>query len=224
MASFHDAIQAMVRDAAKLAEGASVVGLGSGSTAAFIVKELTGLKDERMAFVPTSLQIKIEAEKNGLPIADESRIPEIDIVFDGADQIDKDFYMIKGGGGALLREKILISSAKKVVILADEAKFVSQFSRSVPIEVHPIARSSALKRLSELGGKPTLRVLEKGYPFITESGNIVLDTTFSSIDQPPVKELELKAIPGVMEVGIFTRKADVYYRAKHDGAFEQIKP
>jgi ribose 5-phosphate isomerase A len=214
----------MVKDAAKLAEGASVVGLGSGSTAAFIVRELAGLKDERMEFVPTSLQIKIEAEKNGLGIADEIRIPEIDIVFDGADQIDKDFYMIKGGGGALLREKILISSAKKVVILADETKFVSQFSRSVPIEVHPMARSSAFKRLSELGGKPALRVLDKGYPFITENGNIVLDTTFPSIDRPPAKEIELKAIPGVMEVGIFTRKADVYYRAKHDGAFEQIKP
>jgi ribose 5-phosphate isomerase A len=201
-----------------------VVGLGSGSTAAFIVRELAGLKVEGMEFVPTSLQIKIEAEKNGLGIADEIRIPEIDIVFDGADQIDKDFYMIKGGGGALLREKILISSAKKVVILADETKFVSQFSRSVPIEVHPMARSSAFKRLSELGGKPALRVLDKGYPFITENGNIVLDTTFPSIDRPPAKEIELKAIPGVMEVGIFTRKADVYYRAKHDGAFEQIKP
>jgi ribose 5-phosphate isomerase A len=118
----------------------------------------------------------------------------------------------------------MISSAKKVVILADESKFVSQFSTSVPIEVHPMARSSAIKRLSELGGKPVLRVLDKGYPFITENGNIVLDTTFSSIDQPPAKEIELKAIPGVMEVGIFTRKADVYYRAKHDGAFEQIKP
>ena len=214
----------MVKDAARLAEGANVVGLGSGSTAAFIVKELAGLMAARMELVPTSLQIKIEAEKNGLAIADESRIPDIDIVFDGADQIDKDFYMIKGGGGALLKEKILISSAKKVVILADETKFVSQFSRSVPIEVHPMARSSAFKRLSELGGKPVLRVLDKGYPFITENGNIVLDTTFPSIDQPPVKEIELKAIPGVMEVGIFTRKADVYYRAKLDGAFEQIKP
>jgi len=214
----------MVKDAVKLAEGASVVGLGSGSTAAFIVKELAELKDEGMEFVPTSLQIKIEAEKNGLAIADESRIPDIDIVFDGADQIDKDFYMIKGGGGALLREKILISSTKKLVILADESKFVSQFSRSVPIEVHPIARSSAIKRLSELGGKPTLRVLDKGYPFITENGNIILDTTFPSIDRPPEKEVELKAVSGVMEVGIFTRKADVYYRAKQDGKFEQIKP
>jgi ribose 5-phosphate isomerase A len=214
----------MTKDAAKLAEGASVVGLGSGSTAAFIVRELAALNVEGMEFVPTSLQIKIEAEKNGLAIADESRIPDIDIVFDGADQIDKDFFMIKGGGGALLREKILISSAKKVVILADESKFVSQFSRSVPIEVHPMARSSAFKRLSELGGKPVLRVLDKGYPFITENGNIVLDTTFPSIDRPPAKEIELKAIPGVMEVGIFTRKADVYYRAKHDGAFDQIKP
>jgi ribose 5-phosphate isomerase A len=214
----------MVKDAAALAKGAKVVGLGSGSTAAYIVKELAELKDDRMQFVATSLQIKIEAEKNKLAIADESKIPDIDIVFDGADQIDKNLYMIKGGGGALLREKILISSAKKVVILADESKFVSQFSRSVPIEVHPMARSSAAKRLTHLGGKPALRLLDKGYPFITENGNIILDTTFPSIEQPPEREVELGAIPGVMEVGIFTRKADVYYKAMNNGKFEQIKP
>lgn len=212
----------MVKDAAKLAKGTRIVGLGSGSTAAKIVKELASLKDDRMEFVPTSIQIKLEAEKNNLTIADENRIPDIDIVFDGADQIDGAFNMIKGGGGALLREKILISSAKRVVILADESKFVNHFSRPVPIEIHPMARLSASEKLSEAGGRPSLRTLDKGYPFITENGNLILDTSFDSIKDPRAKEIELKSIPGIMEVGIFTRKADIYFKARNDGTFQKI--
>jgi ribose 5-phosphate isomerase A len=221
--SLQDAIQKLAKDAIKLAEGSKVVGLGSGSTAAHIVREMAKMPGkDSMEFVPTSLQIKIEAEKSSLLIADESRIPDIDIVFDGADQIDGKYNMIKGGGGALLREKILISSAKKVVIVADSAKFVQSFSRSVPIEVHPMARSAVSKKLAEMGGQPALRTLDKGYPFVTENGNIILDTTFASIPDPKKKEMELKNIAGVLEVGLFTRRADVYYKAKSDGTFETI--
>lgn len=175
-----------------------------------------------MQFVPTSLQIKVEAEKIGLQFADESRVPDIDLVFDGADQIDSKFNMIKGGGGALLREKILISSAKKVVIIADESKFVQSFSRSVPIEVHPMARTAVAKKLKEMGGQPALRTLDKGYPFVTENGNVILDTTFAAIPDPARMEMDLKNIAGVLEVGIFTRRADAYYKAKNDGTFEII--
>src|ERR671933_668689 len=165
--SLQGSMQKLAKDAVKLVEGAKVVGLGSGSTVAFIVREITKLTDkESIEFIPTSLQIKLEAEKSSLRIADENRIPETDIVFDGADQIDSRFNMIKGGGGALLREKILISAARKVVIVADESKFVQTFNRSVPIEVHPMARSVVLKKLSEMGGQSKLRTLDKGYPFI----------------------------------------------------------
>jgi len=221
--SLHDAVQRLSKDAIKLARGSRVVGLGSGSTVSHIVREMSKLPGkESMEFVPTSLQIKIEAEKSSLQIADENMIPEIDIVFDGADQIDAKFNMIKGGGGALLREKILISAAKKVVIVADAAKFVQSFSRSVPIEVHPMGRSAVAMRLAKEGGQPVLRTLDKGYPFITENGNIILDTTFPSIPDPKKKEFELKIIPGVLEVGLFTRRADVYYKAKSDGSFDTI--
>lgn len=200
-----------------------MVGLGSGSTVVHIVREMAKLPDKgSMEFIPTSLQIKLEAEKSALKMVDESRIPDIDIVFDGADQIDGKFNMIKGGGGALLREKILISAAKNVVIVADASKFVQSFSRSVPIEVHPMARSMVYRKLSEIGGKPELRTLDKGYPFVTENCNIILDTTFPSIPDPKKKEIELKSIAGVLEVGLFTRRADVYYKAKSDGTFETI--
>jgi ribose 5-phosphate isomerase A len=218
-----DAVQKLAKDAVKRVKGAKVVGLGSGSTVAHIVREMAKLPDKvSIEFIPTSLQIKLEAEKSALRLADESRIPDIDIVFDGADQIDSKFSMIKGGGGALLREKILISAAKKVVIVADASKFVQSFNRSVPIEVHPMARSTVYKKLTEIGSRPALRTLDKGYPFVTENGNIILDTTFPSIPDPKKKEIEIKSMAGVLEVGLFTRRADVYYKAKGDGTFEAI--
>jgi ribose 5-phosphate isomerase A len=155
-------------------------------------------------------------------MANENMIPYIDIVFDGADQIDGKFNMIKGGGGALLREKILISAAKKVVIMADAAKFVQSFSRPVPIEVHPMARSVVWQKLVQIGGQPVLRTLEKGYPFVTENGNLILDASFPSITDAKKMEVELKNIAGVLEAGLFTRRADVYYKAKNDGSFETI--
>jgi len=221
--SFQDAIQKLAKDAVKRVKGAKLVGLGSGSTVAYIVREMAKLPGRNsIEFIPTSLQIKIEAEKSGLALADEGRIRDIDIVFDGADQIDGKYNMIKGGGGALLREKIVISAAKQVVIVADSTKFVQFFNRSVPIEVHPIARSALTKKLAESGGKPVLRTLDKGYPYVTENGNIIFDTTFPSISDPKKKEIELKSIAGVLEVGLFTRRADVYYRAKANGTFDAI--
>ncbi len=189
-----------------------------------LVRELANLPYKRsVEFVTTSIQIKIEAEKVGLKIADESNFVDIDVVFDGADQIESDFNMIKGGGGALLREKVLISAANKVVILADDTKFVKRLTQPVPIEIHKFARSFLLKRLKEIGGSPKLRTMDKGYPYVTENGNIVLDTSFNSIGNIRNKEIELKNIPGVLEVGLFTR-ASIYYKAKNDGSFEIIQP
>jgi ribose 5-phosphate isomerase A len=218
-----DSIQKLAKEAVKLVKGAKVVGLGSGSTVAFIVREMAKLQDkESIEFMPTSLQIKLEAERSSLRLADESRIPHTDIVFDGADQIDSKFNMIKGGGGALLREKILISAAKKVVIVADAPKFVQFFSQPVPIEVHPMARSILSKKLVEISGRPVLRTIDKGYPLVTENGNLILDTFFPSITDSEQMEKELKNIAGVLEVGLFTRRADIYYKAKDNGSFETI--
>jgi ribose 5-phosphate isomerase A len=224
----HDAIKNLAKDVVKreLApdNNYQVIGLGSGSTVAALVGEMAKLPNKKMLeFVATSLQIKREAERSGLKLVDENRIPDIDIVFDGADQIDSKFCMIKGGGGALLKEKILISAAKRVVIMADSRKFVDTFSRSIPIEVHPFARSVVGIKLKAIGGQPKLRTIEKDYPFITENGNIILDTTFTSVADGRKKELELKGIAGVLEVGLFTRRADIYYKAKSDGSFEIIK-
>ena len=220
-----DAIRALSSDILTLVNDNNVLGLGSGRAATALVRSLsTYLKEKniRVKAVPTSLQIKLEAEKGGISIIEADQIEHIDIVFDGADQIDEKRNMIKGGGGALLREKILINVAKKVIIIADESKFVKKLNRSVPIEVHPFARNIAAKQIQKYGGKPVLRTIERGYPFVTENGNIILDSDFGEIQNPEELAEKIIQIPGVMEVGIFTRKPDVLYKVKENGKFDVL--
>ena len=220
-----DAIKALSSDTLKLVNDNYVLGLGSGRAATVLVRSLSSYlkeKNIRVKAVPTSLQIKLEAEKGGISIVEADQIEHIDIVFDGADQIDEERNMIKGGGGALLREKILINIAKKVVILADESKFVKKLDRSVPIEVHPFARNIAVKQIQKYGGKPVLRTIERGYPFVTENGNIILDSDFGEISNPKELAEKIIQIPGVIEVGIFTRKPDIIYKVKENGKFDVL--
>jgi len=223
--TYDDAIKALSNDALKLVKNHQTIGLGCGRSATAFVKSLSLLvkkKKLNIKCVPTSLQIKLEAEKGNLHLID-TVLDKIDIVFDGADQIDKGKNLIKGGGGALLRENILINAAKKVVIMADDSKFVTNFDRSVPVEVHPLARNTVTKNISKIGGKPKLRTLDRGYPFITENGNIILDCNFGVIKKPKLLREKIKNISGVLEVGIFTRKPDIIYRARSTGKFDVIK-
>ena len=223
--SFDDAIEALSKDALRFVKNNSVLGLGSGRAATAFVNFLGPYirkKKISVKAVPTSLQIKLVAEKGGIHIIDSGQIHKIDVVFDGADQIDAQKNLIKGGGGALLRENILISSAKKVVIMADETKFVKHFNRSVPVEVHPFARNTVRKFIEELRGKPVLRTIDRGYPFITENGNIIYDCEFGTIKNPAALAQKIKLIAGVVEAGIFTRKPDIIYKAKQTGKFETI--
>jgi len=144
------------------------------------------------------------------------------VVFDGADQIDSQKYVIKGGGGALLRENILFSLAKKVVVMADKTKFVKNFTRTVPVEIHPLARNYVTKSIKKLGGEAKMRLLDRGYPFFTENGNIILDCDFGKIKNPKVLTQKIKQTPGVLESGIFLRKPDVIYKVKENGKYEII--
>ena len=224
--SFDSAIKALSTDALRLVKDDYVLGLGSGRAATAFVKSLSSyIKTKKLNVkgVPTSLQIKLIAEKGGIPLVEADQVNHIDVVFDGADQIDSQKNLIKGGGGALLKENILISAAKKVVIMADNTKFVKNFNRTVPVEVHPLARNIVTKYIEKLGGKPELRSLDRGYPFITENGNIILDCNFGVIKNPKVLSQKIKQIAGVMEVGIFTRKPDVIYKAKTNGKYDILK-
>lgn len=223
--SYDNAIEALSKDALKLVKDDFVIGLGSGRAATTLVKSLAKLikiKNYNIKGVPTSLQIKQIAEKGNISIIEADQIDHIDVVFDGADQIDSEKYVIKGGGGALLRENILFSLAKKVVVIADKSKFVKKFTRTVPVEVHPLARKSILSTIKKLGGKPDLRLLDSGYPFFTENGNIIFDCNFGTIKNPRMLSQKIKQIPGVIESGIFLRKPDIIYKAKRDGKFDII--
>jgi ribose 5-phosphate isomerase A len=222
-----------------------IVGLGSGSTVAELVKKIGTLPNkENFIFIPTSIQIKMIAENAGLKFTDETKIYNLDLVIDGADQIDHNLNMIKGGGGALFKEKIIMYSANERIILADSKKFVPEFDLPIPVEVHPFARSTVTKRLESMGiigkttttssqinirqyeshgnlsAKPIIRTIQKGYPFITENGNIILDTKFLGILDIENAEQEIKNIPGVIEVGIFVRKNNTqYYSVNSEGKF-----
>ena len=221
--SYDDAIKALSNNALKFVKDDSVIGLGSGRAATAFVKSLAKLikiKNYNIKGVPTSLQIKLIAEKAGIPLVESDQVEFIDVVFDGADQIDSQKYVIKGGGGALLRENILFSLAKKVVIMADKTKFVKNFTRTVPVEIHPLARNSVIQSIKKLGGTSQLRSLDKGYPFFTENGNIILDCDFGVIKNPKILSQRIKGITGVLESGIFLRKPDVIYRAKIGGKFD----
>ena len=223
--TYDDAIKALSEDAIKLVKNHQIIGLGSGRAATAFVKSLSLFvkkKKLNIRCIPTSLQIKLEAEKGKLHLMD-TILDKIDIVFDGADQIDKAKNLIKGGGGALLRENILISTAKNVVIMADASKFVTNFKRDVPVEVHPLARNTVTKAISKIGGKPSIRTFDRGYPFVTENGNIILDCNFGIIKKPKILQESIKKISGVLEVGIFTRKPDIIYKAKSNGKFDVIK-
>ena len=223
--SYDDAMEALSSDALKLIKNNQVIGLGSGRAATSLVKSLAKLiklKNYNIKGIPTSLQIKLVAEKAGIELIQSDQVNHIDIVFDGADQIDSEKYVIKGGGGALLRENILFSLADKVVVMADKTKFVKNFTRTVPIEIHPLARNAIVNSIKKLGGESKIRSLDRGYPFFTENGNIILDCDFGTIKNPKTLTQKIKQIPGVLESGIFLKKPDIIYKAKTNGKFEII--
>ena len=200
-----------------------IIGLGSGSAVAFFVRKLgKRVADKELTFnvIPSSLQIQLVAEQSGLNVFHHNMIPKIDITVDGADQIDEEFNMIKGGGGALYRERILLRAAKKSIILADENKYVKQLSRSIPVETSFFARSFVSNELGKIGGNAKLRLMEKGYPFTTENGNIIFDIDLGVIEKPKVTQDEINDIAGILDTGIFINEGDVFYRANRDNSVQ----
>jgi len=224
-AIFQKSFQKIVVEVVKefLNEDTRMIGLGSVPMATEVVREISKLPvKEYLQCITTSTQVKLEAEQANLKTVDEGFLNELEIFFDGADQIDENRNMIKGGRGDLLKEKILHSAATNVIIMAESTKYVESFNRSVPIEVHPFARRIVQKKLQVLGGHPKLRTVGDDYVYVTENGNLILDTDFVSMPDVRKKEVELKNIAGVVEVGLFTRHANVYYKANEDGSFEKI--
>ena len=221
--AYHDALKAVSNDALKFVKDGYTIGLGSGRAASAFTESLSELiKSNRYNIrgIPTSLQIKLIAEKGQIPLVETNQVNHIDVVFDGADQINSQGYLIKGGGGALLRENILFSLAKKIVIMADKTKFVKDFTMPVPVEIHTLARNSVISSIKKMGGKAQIRTLANDYPFFTENGNIILDCDFKTIKNPRALTVKIKQIPGVLESGIFLKRPSIIYKAKANGKFD----
>ena len=226
MDRLRDALKGVAKDIAKNIGPGTTLGLGSGSTVAALLEELSPLvvaKAKGISGVPTSTQIELVASRCGIEL-----VPfrgSVDLAIDGADQVDRSLNLIKGGGGALLREKVVMGSAKSVAVVAAENKFVRRLCDNgvrVPVEVFPLARESAKVKLSMLGGVPEERLLPKGYPYFTENGNLILDTLFEPIEDPRELEVRVRSTPGVAEVGIFTFKPIRVYRLGSDGSSEAL--
>ncbi|WP_440955188.1 ribose 5-phosphate isomerase A [Methanosarcina sp. Mfa9] len=212
--------------AARLVRSGMVVGLGTGSTVAYTIKELgRQVREEGLNIlgVVTSYQSEMLAIESGIPLTTLAQHQELDLAIDGADQVDVKMYAIKGGGAAHTREKIVSVSAKHFVVVADDSKMSKELDREVPVEVLPFAKELVVKKIRELGGKPELRMASrKDGPVITDNGNFVLDVAFGVIEDPAALSLQLSAIPGVVEHGIFSNVDEVYI-GKTDGSVEIIK-
>jgi ribose 5-phosphate isomerase A len=201
-----------------------VIGLGSGSTAAYAIEEIGNrMKREkiRVSAVPTSYQAFMLAVKHGIPITTLEEHPILDLTIDGADQIDNELNLIKGMGGALTREKIVASTSKIFVIVGDERKKVKVLGENnhpVPIEVIPFATPIVMHKIKETGGKPFLRESNKKVgPVITDNGNIIIDVNFGLVHEPAELNHKLKGIPGVVETGLFVKMADLVYLGERSG-------
>jgi ribose 5-phosphate isomerase A len=209
-------------EAVKHVKDGFVVGLGSGSTAAFAIKELGKMIKQRglhIMGVPSSSQAKFLALESCIPLTTLDEYPVLDLAIDGADEVDKNLDMIKGGGGALTQEKIVASSAKQVIIVADESKLVDKLGKfKVPIEVLPFGLAKATSEIRKLRGEPFLREgKRKVGAVITDNGNYILDADFGLIDDTKALDEILQRIPGVIETGLFINLATTVYLGKPDG-------
>jgi ribose 5-phosphate isomerase A len=202
-------------EAVKMVRDGTVVGLGTGSTAALAVAEL-GRKVQKEGLeivgVPTSYQAAMIARENGITIRGLDDVSKIDIAIDGADEVDPEKNLIKGGGGAHTREKVIDSLAELFVVVVDESKLVDRLGQKfpVPVEALPFAVQPVMKQLEKMGGNPELRMgVKKDGPVITDQGNMLIDVRFSEIKNPKALERELNNIPGVVENGLFVGLAHV---------------
>lgn len=203
-----------------------IVGLGTGSTAKFAV-EMIGqrLRENRLRDIlgiPTSSQTARLAEQMGIPLTTLDEHPAIDLTIDGADEVDPQCNLIKGGGGALLYEKIVASASAREVIIVDESKLVAALGPRfpLPVEVIPFATAVCSAALSQLGCTPVLR-MAGSEPFRTDEGNVILDCRFTTaITDPAALGCRINCIPGVVENGLFVGLASLVLVASAAGVRE----
>lgn len=220
MSAEQDPVKLMKQQVGKAAadrvKSGSIVGLGTGSTTAYTIQFLGerlqsgDLKD--IKGVPTSFQASVLSKQYGIPLVTLDEIDHMDIAIDGADEVDPNKNLIKGGGAAHTREKLVDALADQFIVVVDSSKLVDKLGSTflLPVEVLPMAITPVMRAIEKLGGKPTLRMgVKKAGPVITDEGNMVIDVKFDSIENPAELEKTLNNIPGVLENGLFVGVADI---------------
>jgi ribose 5-phosphate isomerase A len=200
--------QAAGQAAALLVKDGMTVGLGTGSTVAFLIDEVGNMVKDglRIKGVSTSFQSKAMCHKAGIPLIDPGMLSKIDLAIDGADEVTRSLDAIKGGGAAHAVEKIIASMADEFVIIADETKLVGQLGLNfpIPVEVMREAIGSFTKNAEEFGANPKIRIGSgKDGPVVTENGNFVIDLYFDAAQDMRRLDIRLKSLPGVIETGLF---------------------
>ncbi|HWY60137.1 MAG TPA: ribose-5-phosphate isomerase RpiA [Terriglobales bacterium] len=214
---------AAARASLRFVHEGNIVGLGTGSTAAYAVRFLgervqAGLK---IRGIPTSVHTRDLAASLGIPLTTLDEFQQIDVTIDGADEFDPQLHLTKGGGGALLREKIIASASRQLIIIADSSKQVAVLGKfPLPVEVIPFAQQLITKRIAALGATVKLRQDVKGNPFISDEGHHILDCSFGQIPDPPALARRLSDMPGVVEHGLFIDLATVVLVAKDENVTE----
>jgi ribose 5-phosphate isomerase A len=215
-----DAKQRTGFKAAEFVEDGMTVGLGTGSTAYWLVERIGQRVREglRVRCIPTSRRTEEQARSLGIPLVSFSDVQQLDLAIDGADEIGPGLALIKGGGGALLREKLVARAARRFVVIADASKRVETLGRfPLPVEVVPFAWEVTAQRVAEVtNAEPQLRRDERGEIYLTDNGNYILDCRCREIRDPERTERDLKLLTGVVECGLFVNMADLAVVATDD--------
>jgi ribose 5-phosphate isomerase A len=221
-----DEIKKLVaQQAAQLVQNNMTVGIGSGSTIFWLIKELGERVKKGLFFraIPTSKKTAALAAEQNIPLAGLNDVTTIDITIDGADEIDTHLQLIKGGGGALLQEKMVAAASRELFILADETKLVQHLGKfPLPLEVIPFGWKQVQRKLKETYNiQASLRV-QDDQPFVSDHGHYILDCPFQQIENPDILSFDLNAIPGVVDNGLFVNMADLVLVGYSDGRTETL--
>jgi len=207
--------------AVEFVESGMVVGLGTGSTAGFVVEQLASRVARGLAVIaiPTSERTAALARRLGIPLASFAEQRRIDLAIDGADEVQRaTLDLIKGRGGALLREKIVAAASERFVVVVDQEKLVDRLGEHapVPVEVVQFGWQATAAALAKLGADPELRQIG-GRPFVTDGGNFIVDCQFGPLDDPPHVERLIKMTVGVVESGLFIGRSSAVVVATPGG-------
>ncbi len=221
--------QMAAEKAVELVSDGMVVGLGHGSTAHFahiaIARRLREGSLKNILAVPCSKEVENSARQLGIPLTTLADHPVVDITIDGADEVDPQLNLIKGGGGALLREKIVAQASKREIIIVDESKLSPALGThwALPVEVVPFGIAPVSRFIRSLGAEPVLRTTAEGNPFVTDQGNYILDCRFEPMENPAEIARQLCDRAGIVEHGLFIGLASMVIVGK-PGGVEVLSP